>query len=272
MKTCFSLLTVCVLALPSWAQLSSLPPPSVADGIIIRPLSNPLESTSWSASPLSYYRMSADNSFATPGNGGTDMYGQKWSSIAPNRDTLIGGGGTFRGIVLGAPSPAPHAIGYSYSGTPEGLDSYTLSYHSNENDPAFGDRVDIRLAAGELDLFDFWVSTPSGTYTVFSPGNSSSASGVSAEVLWTEAPLLISTFIPALNDTALVETWIVSVVEQNGPGGARSEFRFGFQQFPFRASNSGPPSGAPVPEPSTYVLAGAALCGLLIVRRTVGRK
>ncbi len=272
MKTCFSFLTWCVLTLPAWAQLSSLPPLSGEDGIYLRPTSSPLENSSWSSSALSSYRMSADNSFTTPANGAWDTFGQKWTSLAPDRTRIANGGGTLRGIVLGTPGAVPHALGYSYSGTLEASDAYTLAYHSSETSPAFGDRADIRLSPGDAASFDFWVCTPSGAYTLFGSSNRDHAPGIQAEVLWTEAPLLIPTFIPALNNTALVETWIVSIVELGNPSETRSEFRFGFQQFPIQGSVSNPPSGTPVPEPSTYVLAGAALCGVLIIRRTVRRR
>ncbi|PTY08480.1 hypothetical protein DB347_02545 [Opitutaceae bacterium EW11] len=154
-------------------------------------------------------------------------------------------------------------VGYCYGASPFDPDAFTLADLSNPtpNLAGFGNHADVSVSVGDAQSFDFWFSTNYGTYTLFAPENGQADPTVQGSVLWTQTPLLIPTFIPALGQQALVETWIVSISEQNGTAPA-SEYRIAFQQFAMQGSPL-----VPIPEPTTYAWCAAALCGVIVLFR-----
>jgi hypothetical protein len=87
-------------------------------------------------------------------------------------------------------------------------------------------------------------------------------------VLWTNSPLLVSTWIPADNAFEDVETWIGSLVETPAAGGPSQEFRFAVQAFEAQGE---PFRDTPVPEPSTYGILSALALGALVAKRKLRR-
>ena len=255
-----SLAFACLIAssFTGYAQLSPEPTPSTEDGVVVYRYEGSPNEPAWSTSLLAQYRVDTGVSIARPADGAADALGRVWTSAAPSRSALGTNGGTLRAIFLGDTS-GHYSAGYCYSGSPLSGDSYVLGQAGSPG-LAFGNWTDVSLFAGETGNFDFWVAADDRGYTAFHPENSTTT----ADVLWTREPLLVSTYVPALNARVPVDTWIVSVVDRTSSPEA-FEFRFALQQF-VPSGNTLPPS--PVPEPSTYAVGGALAClGLAIVRR-----
>jgi len=262
----FALTSIC-LALATHAQLSPLPPSSALDGIIVR--SSGVNQSAWQSSNLADYQLATGNPFHTPtDNSGTDIYGRTWTNQAPGKSELNNHGGNLRLIFLGNVSNWDGAIGYSYSGSPASpADSFTVADTYLLN---FGDHVDISMGAGTGSAFDLWATGGVNAFSLFEPSNSVPSSP-NGSVSWTRSPLLVSTYLPALDVFQDVETWIVSVDENTGdPANPVLNYRVAVQFYypegsPFVMS---PDQQTPVPEASTYgVAAGLALILLALRRR-----
>lgn len=263
MRTCLALLVLSSSAISAFGQLNPLPTWSGADGVYINHAGP--ETASWTSSPLANYSIAPSNPFTVPAAGGLDAYGRRWTSTAPSTGNLTMQGGTLRNIFLGGSTPDVNAVGYTFSGTADGIDSFTLAYANGSYAPSgmeFGNFADVALRPYDGATFDFWVGTQNGAYTVFDPSNSTVNSAGRSQILWTEEPLLVSTYIPALGANAYVETWIVSVVEQSGQSQPPVEYRFAVQQFLSEGSTL-----VPIPEPATYAGLGVVICALLAARR-----
>jgi hypothetical protein len=262
-------------AVAAFAQINPLPTESRYDGIILQTPNGGNQQSLWSSSVLNDYRLDPSNPLAQPLAGQSDAYGRKWTSSAPNRTQVTSNGGTFRVILLGA-STDVFSVGYSYLGAPAAQDSYALSFGNGLTAPAsfnFGNVADISLLPFDGTTFDLWVNIGSRAYTLFRPVNSLGGAGFSADIVWTENASYVPTYLPALGAAAWVDTWFVSLTERDtDPTTADVSYRLALQQFV--------PSGgtfeplvplAPVPEPSTYGIAGLALLGCLAVRRRMRR-
>lgn len=271
MRTFLAPLALIASVVTAHAQFTSatLPDLSTTDGASIQFSTN---DTHWSTSALNNYNTSG--SFVTPSAGGTDAWGHTWASVAPNFSSLNATGGTIREIFLGAGNDSfTPAVGYTYLTSPYSVgNSFTLAHLSDDTYApstfAFGDIADINLAPGWQSAFDLWVDTNSGVYTLFNPANSQTSAGATAQVLWTNSPLLVSTWIPADNAFEDVETWIGSLVETPAAGGPSQEFRFAVQAFEAQGE---PFRDTPVPEPSTYGILSALALGALVAKRKLRR-
>lgn len=273
MKSCVALCVYSLTSIAAFAQLNPLPPSSLADGILVQANATSPSKASWAASSLFNYRLAGGNPFSTPAAGSIDGFGNAWTASAPSLSGIANNGGTLRAIFLGAAGSEVQGIGYSYDTSPDASSSFTLAGAGGPHGPdalSFGDWADLPLSVHEADSFDFWVSTAAGAYTVLDPNNRLTPATQRTDILWTEEPLLVSTFIPALGSHADVETWIVSVLEYSADQQLHTEFRFALQQFERSGSAFAlDQNGTPVPEPSTYAIAGGVVCALLaLCRRT----
>jgi len=271
MRTFLAPLALFASVVTAQAQFTNatLPSLSTTDGASIVP---DTAETNWASSALANY--STSGSFVTPSAGGMDAWGHTWSTTAPDFGSLNSAGGTVREIFLGAGNDSfTPAVGYTYLTSPYSVgNSYTLAHLSDDSYApstfAFGDIADISLAPGWGTAFDLWVDTTHGVYTIFNPANSQTSAGATAQVLWTNSPLLISTWIPAESAFEDVETWIGSLIETPATGGPSEEFRFAVQGFEVQGE---PLRTTPVPEASTYGLLGALALGSLVVKRKLRR-
>jgi hypothetical protein len=211
--------------------------------------------------------------FVTPSAGNTDAWGQTWTTTAPNF-SAINNGGTIREIFLGAGNDAfTPAVGYTYFTSPSSSgNSFTLAHLSDDSYApstfSFGDIADINLVPGWQSTFDLWVDTTHGVYTLFNPANSQTSADATAQVLWTNSPLLVSTWVPADNAFEDVDTWIGSLIETPTSGGPSQEFNFAVQAFETQGQ---PFRDTPVPEPSTYGAIGVLALGALVAKRKLQR-
>jgi len=293
------LAVIALLALAAnsgFAQLSSLPPSSVADGLPVRSEGINGGTTHWdSPSGLGAYRYTSDGP-GTPNMGSPDnILGLSWASSAPASFTALRlsatSGVTVRTIFVGASAGWQNDFGYTYTGQLQGPDSFTIfkniSAAAPGNTVTFGDFVDIPLLPGENFTFDLWLNgvggpgetnpTPpttfGGVYTVIHPANSQPYIGA-GNVTWAQSPLMVNTWIPALNAYQDVATYLVGVEDwrlDRGSDNDRNDFLFALQLFPVHGStfDLAPPLDlTAVPEPATYGWLGAiALFGLIAVRR-----
>ncbi|HEY9155320.1 MAG TPA: PEP-CTERM sorting domain-containing protein [Opitutaceae bacterium] len=270
MRTFLAPLALFASVVTGYAQFTNatLPPLSTTDGASIVPGT---QETGWSSSALVNY--STSSSFVTPSAGGTDAWGHTWTTTAPNF-SAINSGGTIREIFLGAGNDSfTPAVGYTYLTSPYSSgNSFTLAHLSDDSYApstlSFGDIADINLIPGWQSTFDLWVDTTHGVYTLFNPANSQTSADATANVLWTNSPLLVSTWVPADNDFENVETWIGSLVETPTAGGPSQEFHFAVQAFEAQGI---PFHDTPVPEPSAYGAIGALAIGALIAKRKLRR-
>ena len=293
MKKFVALAVVAVLANSAAAQLSSLPPPSVTDGIPVLAKGINGGTTHWdSPTGLGAYRYTSAGP-GTPNMGSPDnILGLSWASSAPASFTaarLSPDTSTFRAIFVGASAGWQNDFGYTYTGELQGPDAFTvfknISTESPGNTISFGDHVDIPIVPGENLTFDFWLNgvggmgevnpTPptetGGVYTVIHPTNGQPyvAQG---NIAWAQSPLMVSTWMSTGYED--VATYLVGLEDwrlDRGSDNDRNDFLFAIQIFerhgtPFEPA---PPFGlSSVPEPSTYgVLGVVALLGVAVVRR-----
>lgn len=289
-----SLMTVLVNS--GLAQLSSLPTSSVADGIVIRSKGINGGTTHWDSSTgLGAYRYTSDGP-VTPNMGSPDnILGLRWANSAPASFSSLlssaNSGLTFRSIFVGASAGWQNDFGYTYTGQLEGPDAFTvfknISTSSTGATVAFGDYVDVPLLPGENLTFDLWLNgvggpgeanppTPTdfgGIYTVLHPAQSRPYVG-SGNISWAQSPLMVNTWIPALNSYQDVATYLVGIEDwrlDRGSDNDRNDFLFGIQIFPLRGNpiDQAPPfEVGPVPEPAAYGwIAVASLVGLGAYRR-----
>lgn len=293
MNKIVALALVAVLGNSAFAQLASLPPSSLTDGIPVMAKGINSGSAHWdNPNGLGAYRYSSDGP-GIPNMGSPDnILGLSWASTAPTSFTqtrLDPNSRTFRAIFIGAAAGWQNDFGYTYTGDLQGPDSYTIFENISASGPnstvSFGDHVDIRLVPGENDTFDFWyngvggpgLANPTsptragGVYTVMHPTNSSPYIG-QGNVAWAQSPLMVSTWIPALGEYQDVATYLVGLEDwrlDRGSDNDRNDFLFAIQIF---QSQGGPVEGGapvPVPEPATYGLLGTGALLALAVSRHI---
>ncbi len=265
-------------ALQGSAQLAALPPLSTVDGVPVRPIGPNAGALRWeSAATLGAYRSALGANWAVPAPGAPDgVSGLTWAASAPAsalaaRDAIEDSGGTMRIIFVGGTTSTPNDLGYSYDGNPASRQSFTAfqSIQSGSN-LRFGDFFDLNLAVGEGRTFDFWFngngsSGTGGTYTLFDPLRS--APGLATtNARWSQSPLLVSTWIPALGTYREEATYLVGFEE--GPPGGNGDFSDLVVAIQFFPQTSGAFVPVPAPEPSTYgLIAAGALFGAAAFRR-----
>lgn len=295
MNKIFAIAAMSALAGSAFAQLSPLPPSSTTDGVSVKSIGLNAGATHWeSASTLGAYRFASDGTLTDPNTQSPDnALGLNWASNVNLSaftilNTINAQGGTVRAIFTGESAGWLNAFGYTYSGNPQGPDSFTVLKNIQSVPPTantfFGDYVDINLAPGAASTFDFWLDGVGsngpdvvasntefgGVYTAIRASNSTPYL-LSGNVRWAQSPLMVNTWVPALGAYANVGTYLVSVEDwrlDRGTDGDYNDFMFALQFF----SKDGTPF-TPVPEPSTYGLIGAvALLGLVARRRFVAKK
>ena len=212
-------------------------------------------------------------------------------------------GGIIRAIFIGESAGWLNDFGYTYTGNPQGPDSFTIlsNIQANPGSPYgvnvnYGDHVDITLGVGQASKLDFWLNgvggdgtanpaTPTdfgGVYTAFNPANSSPYN-TPGNVMWTTEALGVSTYIPAYVNKfgelvaahyEMIDTFLVSFEDWRTDKGADLDYNdcmFALQFFTVDGqadANVMASVMVAVPEPSTYGLfCAAALIGLVIVRR-----
>jgi hypothetical protein len=284
------------------AQLSYLPPMGTDIGDIIHPLAGSPNAAFWQATPgLGSYRFASDSTLAYPRPGATDnVLGLNWGSHSQRLATKLASlqvtGGYIRAIFLGESARWLNDFGYSYSGIPNAHDPSTYTtfrdiqalagtpYGVNIN---FGDYIDIPIALGVAEEFDFWYNcagnegvadvTPTqcgGLYTVFHPTNSSPFIPP-GNVLVTIDPLVVMTWTITSDYSGFayvpVNTYLIAIEDwrlDQGSDRDYNDFMFAVQLFSLQIKPD-----SVVPEPSTFaaMCAGFAI-GLFFVRRRFQRR
>jgi hypothetical protein len=299
MKKVIAIATLSALTSAAYAQLNPLPPSSTTEGVSVTPLAGSPNAgiTHWEdTADLAAYKFASDGTENVPNMDSPDnKLGLSWSS-APNGNialalnSITAKGGAIQAIFTGESAGWYNDFGYTYSGTPQGPNSYTVFSDIQAVGGAgilFGDSIFLNFSPGEAANFDFWLNgvgamgnpnpvpptANGGVYTVFNPLNSNPYNPP-GNVKWAQSPIFVNTWVQALNGGAGgyadVATWLVGVEDWNlatGSDGDSNDFMFALQFF----REDGTPF-TPVPEPATYGLIGAAALLGLVARRRFAKK
>jgi hypothetical protein len=271
------------------AQLSSPPPSSSVDGVSPHSIGVNAGNNHWDGLPgLASFRIAEDGDAPLAGLG-TAFSSAIPAGLLAEWSRMGAQGGDIRTIFLGESAGWLNDFGYSYDGNPASAASFSIfrdiqacpdtPYPVNVH---FGDYVDIALAAGAAESFDFWLNAvggsglvdPStstvhgGVYTVFNPAGSSPSISP-GNVVYLQQPLMVSTWDPATMSYRDVATYVVGFEDSrpdNRIDGDYSDLLIGFQFFVPTAVHFDAPNSAavaPIPEPASY--AWIATFGLLVL-------
>jgi len=287
MKTVSALTALIGLSIAStaFAQLTTLPADSSADGITPTP-----EGVNSGASHWDDPTKIKQYNYQEPTNGYVPLAGS-WSSSAPSGLTsawssVQNDGGTFRGIYVGETAGWQNDFGYTYDKSPvtDSANSFTLWTNirgdsGQPGSPTFGDTVDINFLPHDplAANFDLWLNavgnegSNGGVDTVLNPSNSVPNQD---HVKWLTSPIMLNTWVDATSSYQDVKTYLVTIEDWNlngkGDDNDFSDFIFAVQLY---GPNGTPIGNTPVPEASTYGLVGAAgLLGLAALRRRKAAK
>ena len=263
----------CVFVAGAHAQVWTLPPSSLLDGVAVKPVG---ANTSWSG-PLSLGAYGAtgdgDSDRLVPDAADTEL-GLVWTHALPDsflamKDALVARGGTLRMIFVGETAGGRNDLGYTYSGSSQGAGAFTvfagIQAAGSQPTVSFGQHVDIAFATGQASAFDLWFNAvDGGTYNAFNATGGQSAA-VGQQFLWAN-PLPVETWVPSVTTYANIPTYIVSVEDLRLTEGADrdySDFRFALQ---FLDANG--EALAAIPEPAHFaaLLGLLAAAGVLVVR------
>lgn len=284
MKTLITLAAVAALAGTGYAQMTTLPPASSTDGVLINPIGLNAGATHWDA-PSGINSFKVDS--LTKGTAGitTVAYnpiGLPFSTSMPwtvqaNLDTMNAKGGIIRTIFLADSASWHDSLGYTYSGNFAGPQSFT-TFGQMEVNPAsvnpvnvkFGDYFDVSLLPGTASKFDLWFqgenATYGGDYTLFHPSNSS-VNIAPGNALWGQQSLLTNTWNATLGAYVDITTYVVGLEDWRLDRGSDHDYSDAVIAFQFYTL-TGAPAPQVVPEPAAYGLVGAAaLLGLVALRR-----
>jgi hypothetical protein len=290
MKTLLTIAAAAVFAGTGFAQMTTLPPASTSDGVLIKPIALNTGATHWdSTSSLGSFKAIG----TTDGTAGitTIAYnplGVAFGSSIPTGlqnsiNTTITNGGTIRTIFLGESATWLDSLGYTYSGNFAGPQSFTALSHMEE-DPAsgnpvnvqFGNYFDVNLAAGAASTFDLWFqgenSTLGGDYTLFHPSNSSPSTGL-GNALWAQQSIVANTWNVSMNAYVDVATYVVGLEDWRLDRGSDHDYSDAVIAFQFYTLSGALIAPDAVPEPSTFGLIGAgALLGLISLRKLTHKR
>lgn len=280
----------------AFSQLSTLPPSSSTDGVVVGNIGVNSGASRWeNPNTLGAYRFASDGNLGLPNMKSPDnVLGLSWNAGAPSAfsadwQRLNATGGTIRMIFVGESAGWLNDFGYTYSGNPTGPGSFTGFRNISAGIPnetiRFGDHLDVTLAPGEPRTFDFWfngvgasgvdTSAPNslgGVYTLIHPENSTPFLGT-GNALWAQSPILVNTWIPATSSYTDVATYLVGLEDwrsdRSGDGDG-NDFFLGFQIYFSQGTPLDPEAALelqPVPEPATYgALAALGLLGIACFR------
>jgi hypothetical protein len=292
MKKLIVIAAIAALVASAQAQLSTNPPSSTTDGVVVDHLtsSNPNSGvTHWgNTSTLAAYNYASDGTsihVGTPDNALGLNWGLSNSSVSAALAKLNLTGGSIRIIFTGEDAGWTDSLGYTYTGNAKSVgSSFTLFDRIEANGPNtvntwFGDSADITLGAGAASTFDFWYSAAGkdgpGPYSSTSKdGGVYSMFSSTSNVRFAESPLWVNTWISATSTYENVATYLVSFEDWNVKTAPNSSY-LDYSDAMFAIQFFGPDGKpfSPVPEPSTYGLIGAAaLLGLVAVRRFKNKK
>jgi hypothetical protein len=282
MKTLITLAAVAALAGTGYAQMTTLPPASSTDGVLIQHIGVNAGATHWEA-PLGINSFRIDSTTDGTAKITTVAYnpiGLPFSTALPGglQDTLNTvnlKGGIMRTIFLADSATWNDSLGYTYTGAFAGPQSYTAFAKMDVNPVTatsvkFGDYFDVSLLPGTASKFDLWYqgenSTNGGDYTLFHPANSSNAVAP-GNALWGQKSLLTNTWNATLGAYVDITTYVVGLEDWRLDRGSDHDYSDSVFALQFYTL-TGAPDLQVVPEPATYGLFGvAALLGLVALRR-----